>query len=275
MSHAWTTADLPGEPDYLSPSGASQIRLLPGFAAGDLAHAAVDPGDVAKPAVLSGMTEFYFVLEGRGELWRGQDGMGEVVELRPGRCTSIPPGVSFQYRTDADPLRFLVATTPAWRREGWHESPHARWPDGAGDRVPVAGEAPWRTADLRAEPDYLAPDGSEIRLLLSTPAGGLAEARLPAVATAAPVSHKTVEEVWFVIAGEGELWRSLDGDEELVDLHAGRCVTIPRGAAFQFRARGEGTLRVLIATMPEWPGAQEATVLWVAGARELDHAGAR
>ncbi len=43
--------------------------------------------------------------------------------------------------------------------------------------------------------DYLAPDGSEIRLLAKVNAGGFCHCTLPADKTSSAVKHKTVEEI--------------------------------------------------------------------------------
>ena len=50
------------------------------------------------------------------------------------------------------------------------------------------------------------------------------------------VSHRTVEEIWFVLDGRGEMWRQQDDHEEIVGLEAGVCLTIPLGTRFQFRS---------------------------------------
>jgi mannose-6-phosphate isomerase-like protein (cupin superfamily) len=118
--------------------------------------------------------------------------------------------------------------------------------------------APWQTKDLGADYDYLAPDGSEIRLLLSFDRGGLAHCSLPPGGVSAAVRHKTVEEIWYFVEGHGELWRCHRGDEEIVDVHAKRCVSIPTGTEFQFRNTGTEALSFVIATMPAWPGESEA-----------------
>jgi mannose-6-phosphate isomerase-like protein (cupin superfamily) len=250
--------DLAEAPVTMSPSGASEIRNLPDFASGSFAHATVHAGDIADPAVLSEITEFYYVLEGRGELWRRLADLEEVIELVPGRCATIPPGVSFQYRTAGDDLYFIVGAAPRWERQFWHPSDLVRWPERSDPATGAEGRGalPWQTLDLPWRADYLAPDGSEIRLLESVPAGGVAHCALPAGATSRAVRHGTVEEIWFVIAGVGEMWR--EGQEEAVHLHAGRCVTIPIGVAFQFRSTGLQTLEILIGTFPQWPGADEA-----------------
>jgi mannose-6-phosphate isomerase-like protein (cupin superfamily) len=72
------------------------------------------------------------------------------------------------------------------------------------------------------------------------------------------VRHRTVEEVWFCLSGSGEIWRLLADAEDIVELEAGVAVSIPVGAAFQFRAMGREPLQVVITTMPPWPGTDEA-----------------
>jgi mannose-6-phosphate isomerase-like protein (cupin superfamily) len=114
---------------------------------------------------------------------------------------------------------------------------------------------PWNTKDL-AEDYEPAPDGSEIRPLSEVEAGGLSHCTLRAGTTSAPVRHKTIEEVWYVLSGLGDMWRGTEEDEEVVRLHPRRGLTIPTGVAFQFRAIDE--LRILIGTFPRWPGMQEA-----------------
>jgi mannose-6-phosphate isomerase-like protein (cupin superfamily) len=74
------------------------------------------------------------------------------------------------------------------------------------------------------------------------------------------VAHRTVEEVWYVLSGRGELWRREGGREEVVALEPGVSLAIPRGAHFQFRALGE-PLRILGVTMPPWPGDGEAVAV--------------
>jgi mannose-6-phosphate isomerase-like protein (cupin superfamily) len=67
-----------------------------------------------------------------------------------------------------------------------------------------------------------------------------------------------VEEVWYFIAGRGELWRRNETGEEVVEVMPGVGVTIPVGTAFQFRALEETDLVFVITTMPPWPGPNEA-----------------
>jgi len=98
-----------------------------------------------------------------------------------------------------------------------------------------------------------APDGSTVR-----PVGALAGAasfatfELAAGQVSGAVSHRTVQEIWYVVAGGGQIWRSQDGREEVTPLEPGVCLTIPLGTSFQFRG-GEAGLRVAAVTVPPWP----------------------
>jgi mannose-6-phosphate isomerase-like protein (cupin superfamily) len=71
-----------------------------------------------------------------------------------------------------------------------------------------------------------------------------------------------VEEIWYVLAGEGRVWRRSGkgpGDgESIVEVGAGSTLTIPTGWAFQFQAGAGADLRFLCYTSPPWPGDQEA-----------------
>ena len=103
-----------------------------------------------------------------------------------------------------------------------------------------------------------APDGSEVRLLLELGRGGMALCSLPPGGVSKAVRHKTIEELWFVTAGQGQVWRKLGAREEVVEASPGTCVSIPTGAHFQFRNTGEAPFSFVMATMPPWPGMDEA-----------------
>lgn len=129
------------------------------------------------------------------------------------------------------------------------------------------GHVPTPLADaavmaLKSKYDYLAPDGSEIRLLVAGTHGGFAHCVLPAGRTSSPVRHRTVEELWYVLEGGGEVWRERAGEPPRVDsVRAGDSIRIPVETAFQFRAASDSDLKLLLATMPPWPGAQEAVAV--------------
>jgi mannose-6-phosphate isomerase-like protein (cupin superfamily) len=75
------------------------------------------------------------------------------------------------------------------------------------------------------------------------------------------VFHRSVEEIWYFIAGSGQMWRSLDGTSEIVEVRSGVCITIPVGTTFQFRSSGTEPLSALGVTMPPWPGEHEAVLV--------------
>ena len=114
------------------------------------------------------------------------------------------------------------------------------------------------TKQLPVTRDDVAPDGSNVRILLGLESGGLAHFELPPGQTSRAVAHHTVEEIWFVVAGHGEMWRAQKGREEVVPLQPGVCLTIPLGTRFQFRSTGDAPLAAVGVTMPPWPGEDEA-----------------
>ncbi len=125
------------------------------------------------------------------------------------------------------------------------------------------------SADLVSEPaedagscgyDCLAPDGSEIRLLLARKGGSLVHCSLAEGRASAPVRHRTVEELWYFIEGQGEVWRRAPGAPagEVTPVQPGTALDLPLGTHFQFRNTGTQPLRFIILTMPPWPGDEEA-----------------
>lgn len=116
----------------------------------------------------------------------------------------------------------------------------------------------FETKRLAAAPDAIAPDGSEVRVLCHVPRGSLALFTLPANTVSKAVAHRTVEEIWYVISGSGQMWRKLGDEEEIVELGPGVSLTIPTGTHFQFRCNGPQPFTAIGATMPPWPGDSEA-----------------
>jgi mannose-6-phosphate isomerase-like protein (cupin superfamily) len=106
--------------------------------------------------------------------------------------------------------------------------------------------------------DVLAPDTSEIRLLVGTTRGSLAHGTLQPGRVSLAITHHTVEEVWYVTAGRGQVWRKQGDHETVVDVEAGTALTIPTGVHFQFRADQAEPLCFVMCTMPPWPGEREA-----------------
>ena len=114
------------------------------------------------------------------------------------------------------------------------------------------------TKRLPVQRDAIAPDGSDVRVLLSLSRGSLAHFELAPGQTSLAVAHRTVEEIWFFLRGRGEMWRRLNEHEKVVPVNAGICLTIPCGTHFQFRSFGDEPLAAIGITMPPWPGEGEA-----------------
>lgn len=91
----------------------------------------------------------------------------------------------------------------------------------------------------------------------------MAHFRLAPGQVAKAIVHRTVDELWFVVAGSGRIWRKTDGAETIISLLPGLSLTIPAGTSFQFRCDGDAPLDVVGVTMPPWPGEDEA--VFVAG----------
>lgn len=218
------------------------------------------------------------------------------LEPQPGQAVVSEPGTLFQLRNPYDVVAevlYIVSPSYVFEMEGeqilhddsilvaksWEELEAANY-DVPALKIPTyeavakraeakrrlaerKGQKPeplatQQVASLRDDYDYLAPDGSEIRRLAEGANGGFAHCVLPAGKVSSPVRHRTVEELWYVLEGEGEIWRARDEDTRIDALRRGDSVRIPVGFSFQFRAGEHADLKLLLATMPRWPGPQEA-----------------
>ena len=117
------------------------------------------------------------------------------------------------------------------------------------------------TKYLPDSPDAVAPDGSDVRILLELAGGGMAHFELAPGETSTAIAHRTVEEIWFFLHGCGEMWRKQNHHEEVVPIQPYVCITIPIGTHFQFRSFGQEPLVAIGVTMPPWPGECEAYVV--------------
>jgi mannose-6-phosphate isomerase-like protein (cupin superfamily) len=134
---------------------------------------------------------------------------------------------------------------------------------GGGEDMPLPA---WDTRQINGATLVAAPDGSDVRILCAVAGGSSTLFTLAPGAIARAVIHRTVDEMWHVVAGRGRLWRRHGGCEEITELTAGVTLTIPVGTEFQFRNDGGTPLDIFGVTMPPWPGAGEAVHLagtWV------------
>lgn len=115
------------------------------------------------------------------------------------------------------------------------------------------------TTTKPAERDGVAPDGLDVRVLVQCNAGSMAHFELAPNEVSVAVSHRTLDEMWYFIGGEGELWRrsERDSEEKTVPVSAGVAVTIPKHTHFQLRSTGGEPLAAVGATLPPWPGIGE------------------
>jgi mannose-6-phosphate isomerase-like protein (cupin superfamily) len=136
----------------------------------------------------------------------------------------------------------------------------------------VRGQADQRfdTRQLPEVPDAVAPDGSDVRELLALGRGSMAHFELAPGRVSRAVAHRAVEELWYILAGQGQMWRRQGERQQTVPLRPGTCLSIPAGTHFQFRADGGAPLTAVGVTMPPWPGDDEACEVpgeWPADAR--------
>ena len=117
-------------------------------------------------------------------------------------------------------------------------------------------------AEQKENPDYNAPDGSEITYLIKGQAGDfgdLCKCKLPVGKTSTAVKHQTVQELWNFTEGNGEFWLKDGENETISEVKQGTSILIYPGVSFQFRNMSEDTtLESTITTMPIWPGPNES-----------------
>ncbi|HKQ23106.1 MAG TPA: cupin domain-containing protein [Burkholderiales bacterium] len=121
--------------------------------------------------------------------------------------------------------------------------------------------ADFETKRLPRHPNVIAPDGSDVRVLARSERGSMAHFELAPGRASDAIRHRTVDEIWFVLSGRGEIWRKQGGREEIVALEGGISLTIPVGTHFQFRATGDKALEAVGVAMPPWPGDSEAVLV--------------
>ena len=109
------------------------------------------------------------------------------------------------------------------------------------------------TMQLPETPDVIAPDGSDVRVLLQLGRGSMAHFELGAGRVSRAVAHHSVDEIWYILDGHGRMWRRQAGRQETVLLRAGTCVSIPAGTHFQFRAGQGGIVTPTAASGPPGP----------------------
>jgi mannose-6-phosphate isomerase-like protein (cupin superfamily) len=114
---------------------------------------------------------------------------------------------------------------------------------------------------LPQEADAKSPAGADIRFIMDGNTGNMIHGTVhPGQINRATV-HRTVSEFWYVLEGDGEIWRRDDKGERITALAPGVSIDIPVGTAFQYRNVGAVPLKFICISMPPWPGNEEATYL--------------
>ena len=114
---------------------------------------------------------------------------------------------------------------------------------------------------LPSNPDAKSPAGADIRFIMDGPTGNMIHSTVPPGQINRATVHATVSEFWYVLEGQGEIWRKDSVESRVTPLVAGTSIDIPVGTAFQYRCSGPEPLKFICITMPAWPGDHEASHL--------------
>jgi len=92
--------------------------------------------------------------------------------------------------------------------------------------------------------------------------GNMIHSTVPPGMVGRAARFRTIDEYWYILSGEGEIWRrAADGQESVTRLAEGVCFDIPLGTSFQYRCSGPVPLVFICIAMPSWPGDDEAILI--------------
>jgi mannose-6-phosphate isomerase-like protein (cupin superfamily) len=119
-----------------------------------------------------------------------------------------------------------------------------------------------RTTTVETAECGRSPLGADIRFLMDGPHGNMIHSTVPPGMVGRACHFRSIDEYWYVLSGEGEIWRSTpDGHESITGLIRGVCVDIPLGTAFQYRCIASVPLVFICTALPPWPGDDEAVIM--------------
>ena len=170
-------------------------------------------------------------------------------------------------------LRRLVAREPPARQQRDSVRPGCR--DAPILPIAMAARASWRTPLKTTTAETAergrSPLGAHIRFLMDGPHANMIHSTVPPGMVGRACQFRTIDEYWYVLSGEGELWRRApDGREGVTRLVDGVCIDIPLGTAFQYRCTGPAPLVFTCTAMPPWPGDDEAVIIEGPWAPDVD-----
>ena len=118
------------------------------------------------------------------------------------------------------------------------------------------------TKHLPSQQVQLRPTAGIVRLLLGLKEGGMIHFELAPNRISKAVTHRTVEEIWYFVAGRGQVWRKQNGHAAVVDVYPGVSLTIPLGYSnSSFGHLATNRLLAIAVTMPPWPGEGEGIIV--------------
>lgn len=116
-----------------------------------------------------------------------------------------------------------------------------------------------KTIILPDKPDAKSPAGADIRFLMDSKMGSMIHSTVPPYQINRATVHATVSEFWYVLEGDGEIWRDNGLESSVTELIPGTAIDIPVGTTFQYRNIAAVDLKFICISMPQWPGSSEAT----------------
>lgn len=116
-----------------------------------------------------------------------------------------------------------------------------------------------KTVLLPIQAEAKSPAGADIRYLIGGKTGNMIHSTVPPHQINRATVHATVSEFWYVLEGQGEIWRDDGLESNVTELVPGTSVDIPVGTAFQYRNVSDSDLKFICISMPPWPGDSEAT----------------
>jgi mannose-6-phosphate isomerase-like protein (cupin superfamily) len=118
-----------------------------------------------------------------------------------------------------------------------------------------------KTKRLPKQPEARSPAGADIRFLMDGEGGNMIHSTVPPHQINKATVHATVSEFWYILSGQGEIWRDDGSENSVTGLVPGTAIDIPVGTSFQYRNISDVDLEFICVAMPPWPGDSEATLI--------------
>ena len=215
----------------------------------------IDNGEISQARQYIHHEVVCYVSSGKGKVWIKQNNSELVHELQVGLSVFVPKGAIVQVQSNNSvSLSMSLFTMPCAESEVLSfvevDDSCSCWTTTSCPSSSLAQ----LFKPLGEFPDYVAPDNSECRLLISGTHGSLANFTLTPGITLTAVKHSVIEEIWLVQSGRGEVWLKQGDKETILTLAPGAMFTIPARTSFQLRNLQNTALTSVAITMPPWPG---------------------